>query len=85
MVVQRNDGGPAFPVPHDALVDSAGGVKGWAGEYGPIDSGMTLRDYFAAKALVGISAHPGGLDTAQEWARLAYHVADLMLKERTKP
>ena len=50
--------------------------------------GMTLRDYFAAKALSGISAHSvgpakkGAENSAQAHARWAYQVADAMLVER---
>lgn len=49
--------------------------------------GMTLRDYFAAKAMQGILANPGQLDnvtdSATEWvAKDAYRVADAMLKAR---
>jgi len=49
----ENDGGPAFPVPHDALVDEGGGLRGYVSEYCPTYQGMTLRDYFAAKAMQG--------------------------------
>lgn len=51
-------------------------------------SGMTLRDYFAAKALVGLYAcdamHPDdpGPWTDDDMARLAYRQADAMLKAR---
>ena len=44
--------------------------------------GMTLRDYFAAKALQSYWADPdvaGDLDTAAAWA---YDMADAMLKAR---
>ena len=49
--------------------------------------GMTLRDYFAAKALQGLLAngeywnHIGGTDSA-ECAALAYIHADAMMKAR---
>jgi hypothetical protein len=50
---------------------------------GLINDGMTLRDYFAAKAMQGMYANgsfPTGimLDTAKE----AYEMADAMLKAR---
>ena len=46
--------------------------------------GMTLRDYFAAKAMQGICSHPDtwGLPTAGAIAEQAYLVADAMLKTR---
>lgn len=53
------------------------------------DLGMTLRDYFAAKALVGIlsSNYPNycGFDACELTARVAYQYADAMLKARQLP
>ena len=50
---------------------------------GPVDTadyfGMTLRDYFAANALVNSHANSG---TARDAARWAYEIADAMLKAR---
>jgi hypothetical protein len=60
-----NTGGPAFPVP---------GLH--RGDY---NNGMTLRDYFAAKAMQGL------MDAAMpmpEIAGAAYEMADAMLKAR---
>lgn len=64
------DGGrPAFP-------DSS------PGSYG---TGMTLRDYFAAQALVGFVASPlRTTDAAGIIAVGAYKLADAMLVERAK-
>jgi hypothetical protein len=45
----------------------------------PYNPGMTLRDYFAAKALQGILYE--GLESA-ETATHAYEIADAMLKAR---
>lgn len=47
--------------------------------------GMTLRDYFAAKAMQGICAHPEtwGLHI-EAVATKAYAMADAMLAERSK-
>lgn len=50
-------------------------------------SGLTVRDYFAAKAMQGILANPAQLDNVNdksaEWvSRDAYLVADAMLKAR---
>jgi hypothetical protein len=51
--------------------------------------GMTLRDYFAAKALQGLLADPEPFDLcdgdetiADTYAREAYGYADAMLKAR---
>jgi len=57
--------------------------------------GMTLRDYFAAKAMQGLMAGRWKSDMhgipydayradADEWAKSAYHFADAMLKARTE-
>lgn len=44
--------------------------------------GMTLRDYFAAKAMQGLCAN--GNTKAAEIVQAAYIVADMMLKAREK-
>lgn len=84
----KNDGGSAFPVP---------GHQGHWGNAHATAPGMTLRDYFAAKALVGLLACNDGNDYEDErlrrenyetycttWAESAYAMADAMLKERAK-
>ena len=60
----KNTGGPAFPF-KGAINDS---------------SGMTLRDYFAAKAMQGLCANGGVV--ADDMAKAAYILADAMLKAR---
>lgn len=52
--------------------------------------GMTLRDYFAAKAMQGMLANPKLqeqiLDVGQSWIEeSAWAVADAMLKTREEP
>lgn len=55
------------------------GFNGW----GEPHSGMTLRDYFAAKAMQGMLACPVQPQSgADMYARDAYFVADAMLKAR---
>ena len=66
-------GGPAFPIPLNPGESCQG--------HGPYD-GMTLRDYFAAKALQGLLS--GRNHIAEVNVRLAYEYADAMLKEREK-
>lgn len=64
----KDTGGPAFPV-KTAMFDCT-------------QSGMTLRDYFAAKAMQAMIARipmSGG-----ETARDAYIIADAMLEARKK-
>lgn len=66
------DGGPAFPRPHSEPPHYA-------------QEGMSLRDYFAAKALQGMLAEDGGgALNNKELAEFAYLVADEMLKAREK-
>lgn len=72
------DGGPAFPF---GQTDSMSGqlVNGWGSQ------GMTLRDYFAAKAMQGmVSCEFGEAFRPDNWAEYAYKMADAMLKEREK-
>jgi hypothetical protein len=47
-------------------------------------NGMTLRDYFAAKAMQAMLAHPDSKETAppQTYANASYIMADAMLKAR---
>lgn len=74
-----NNGGPAFPVP----LNPGQSYQGHA----PCD-GMTLRDYFAAKAMQGLLA--GCPDdpalrlemNPKRWAFAAYAMADAMLAAR---
>jgi hypothetical protein len=57
----------------------------------PYNPGMTLRDYFAAKALQGMFANPNDghenydlsyEDYVKEIARCSYKMADAMMKAR---
>jgi hypothetical protein len=78
-----NTGGPAFPHVADLVQHSPnGGIT-----TKPITSnGMTLRDYFAAKAMQGLiaSANHKGLYAPpdNELASAAFQLADAMLKAR---
>jgi hypothetical protein len=47
-------------------------------------TGMTLRDYFAAKALQGIMVDPMMTMSADKIADWAYEMADAMMEARTK-
>jgi hypothetical protein len=68
-----NTGGPAFPqteVDRDGITVTH-------------QSGITVRDYFAAKYLEGYMANPElGFPKRADAAREAYLMADAMLKER---
>ena len=49
----------------------------------PRNAGMTLRDYFAAKAMhASLSLDPANAASSEEHARWAYEMADAMLKAR---
>ena len=43
---------------------------------------MTLRDYFAAKAMQGLISEPSIKGTMDEFAHRAYAIADAMLTAR---
>jgi hypothetical protein len=73
---QIETGGPAFPVP----MFSVGHAK-----YEAQKQGLALRDYFAAKAMQGQLSRPNAAYLSEEEvAKVAYMVADAMLKERNK-
>ena len=59
---------PAFPAMHFDLAE---------GEHG-----MTLRDYFAAKAMQALISEPSLKATMDEFANRAYQIADIMMEER---
>lgn len=73
--MSENNGGPAFQSANDVrLGDSV--TKG--------HFGMTLRDYFAAKAMQGMLADKDFDPSLEELAKTSYRVADAMLSERGK-
>lgn len=74
MAEKINNGGPAFPIPLQP-------EQVWQG-MAPFD-GMTLRDYFAAKAMQSylLDKYRGSF-TFEQWAEAAYEMADAMLKAR---
>jgi hypothetical protein len=64
------DGGPAFPTPES---------------HGDDFEGMSLRDYFAAKAIQVVLSKDGEILTPPSFsAKWAYETADAMLAERDK-
>jgi hypothetical protein len=70
---------PAFPQPEPIFNE-------FHQNYGK-DRGMTLRDYFAAKAMQGLIASPRGTPDGSDatdvyYAKCAYLMADAMLKAR---
>lgn len=82
---EPKDGGPAFPIPAE---------PGF-----PTDVGMSLRDWFAGQALAGMYSCGERMllamaadgkskeekDSEATFARVAYVMADAMLKARQQP
>ena len=72
--MSEETGGPAFPVFPESAVGHAAAFKG-----------MTLRDYFAAKAMEGLLAQSMGTALGshpRHAAEYAYAMADAMLEAR---
>ena len=71
---KTNDGGPAFP------------LQSIGPDFVPGYAGMTLRDYFAAKAMQGLlAAQVHGFNDQPAkgpFASMAYEMADAMLAAR---
>jgi len=59
---------PAFPAPHFDLAE---------GEHG-----LSMRDYFAAKAMTGCLPGAASPTPPEAYARWAYRIADAMLEAR---
>ena len=64
-----NDGGSAFPSPTGNPMQ---------------DGGITVRDFFAAKAILGLIPFLQQNSPINEFAIRAYQIADAMLAERAK-
>lgn len=78
MIINQKNGGPAFP---------RAGSSG-PGAFAQPENGMTLRDFFAAKAMESYiivfsndAEHP---DFNSAIVSASYQLADKMLKEREK-
>lgn len=73
-MIEKETGGPAFPVVVKCLDGST-----------EIQAGMTLRDWFAGKALEGmLGGEPGSHLVPPNAAELAFEYADAMIAERAK-
>ena len=75
MSENRDNGGPAFPC--DEMLDQSGTVHR--------SEGMSLRDYFAAKAMQGICCNRSHVELkghANASAKVAYVIADALLEAR---
>ena len=73
--MSKDNGGPAFPRDGYQIEDEYGRKETIQGK-----NGMTLRDYFAAKAMQSLA----GKHAAKCVVIEAYEIADLMLLERAK-
>lgn len=75
-MAEKEDGGPAFPNPKVWDDDKK--------EYGDCwtSSGMSLRDYFAGQAVIGVISHRDWEGDIVFCAEDAYRIADEMLKAR---
>ena len=71
-----SNGGFAFPQTQAEWRDSDGGLVH------EVTGGMTLRDYFAARALTLVSASSKADRSVEEITNRAYRIADAMLKAR---
>lgn len=92
--MSKQTGGPAFPVADGAAHRIAMQVAGdneakYIAESAKALAGMTLRDYFAAKAMQGwlssypeSDMHPVVTHHEKMVAELSYLMADAMLKAR---
>ena len=77
MTQSTRDGGPAFPAKVHTMTDGDG-VPHFERM-----AGMSLRDYFAGQALIGLASGTFA-DAAHVEAELAYELADAMLAAREK-
>jgi hypothetical protein len=72
----NKDGGPAFPLSPEV------------GKFHFDDPfaypGMSLRDYFAGQALVGVISNSFLPEKVSELSKLVYTIADAMIAERSK-
>lgn len=66
---------PAFP---------SGFVEDENEQVSALHNGLSVRDYFAAKALQGLLSKHGMPRFSSEFAEGAYQIADAMLQERIK-
>lgn len=78
--MSKNDGGSAFPVNDPNKINPMS-----VSDYEQAARGISVRDYFAAKAMQGICAQQETWGcSVGEIAKNAYKMADLMLAERAQ-
>jgi hypothetical protein len=94
--MKKDTGGFAFPMPEHLFSAAVNEIESMDLREETLEktvdqlvsaaTGMTLRDYFAAKAMQGIAANQRWNVTNQidNCAREAYAIADAMIAERNK-
>ena len=97
MSAKTNDGGTAFPMQDpqaihiyalaqvEGITDTDERDRAYTAARALAVGGMTMRDYFAAKAMQAYFTDPNvgfGSDVVEAGARAAYRIADAMLKAR---
>lgn len=78
---EKNNGGPAYPY---VIVTKSDGTTGAPIQH-EVSVGMTLRDYFAGQALVGVVSNPRDYSEVKDAisaASFSYEVSDAMLEAR---
>lgn len=85
--MSKDNGGPAFPL-QTTVASGMGGTISLTSEHHRMQYGMTLRDYFAAKAteedIRANMTFGEGYNDPQDRAAARFRHADHMLKERAK-
>lgn len=76
----QNGGGPAFPVVEKYCIGHKDNGEPIFTEY--TIHGMTLHDYFVAKAMIAGTADGSTITTPAKYAAWCYEIADAMLAER---
>ena len=80
----ENINAPAFPVSSSSINGHQNGVNTYQ------FTGITIRDYFAAKAIIGLLSASDGLEycerypqDSKRYADVAYALADAMMEARS--
>lgn len=79
--MSADNGGPAFPT-REKIGETFDDYTGkWHDEFGNF-GGLTIRDYFAAKAMREVRWIQGDQTQNSACAAMTYEIADAMLKAR---
>jgi len=86
-MTDKDDGGSAFPLQYDPYIDHPAHGRVHRTSVGEnVQSGMSLRDWFAGQALAGFMASypPNEKIDAAVAAMWSYEIADAMIADRAK-